>query len=232
MKWVLALGFLGIAFATEEICTDTNGNAGDVWGYDCPNYYYMSERCGDFDHDFEPAFDANEMCCACGGGTVTCPPNTVPNAARTACVSPALYAASNCASDQIVNAAKECITCTPPLTVPDSTRTTCMDPDTFAACKDSGGVMGCTTPCADGIFEACLLMCAPANSMSYAHDVLPCMLAHLTPLQERLEQCQSDLDAAADCPEVLNDVSDDELADEIQKSTRAKAYQQAGLCRI
>ena len=54
----------GITHATE-ICTDTNGEFGDIGGDKCDWYSSNQDKCGRYDTE---NFIANQMCCACEGG--------------------------------------------------------------------------------------------------------------------------------------------------------------------
>ena len=58
-----------VAEYAGESCSKTNNGARDSQNYGCGSYSSRPEECGDFD---DSDFEANEMCCACGGGLVTC----------------------------------------------------------------------------------------------------------------------------------------------------------------
>ena len=54
--------------STVETCFSSSHGAGDSSGNGCDWYTSSQDSCGAFDDD---DFDANKMCCACGGGTST-----------------------------------------------------------------------------------------------------------------------------------------------------------------
>ena len=49
-------------------CVDTDGGATDSYGQTCAVYVASPSRCFGYDNE---DFDSADMCCACGGGTVS-----------------------------------------------------------------------------------------------------------------------------------------------------------------
>ena len=49
-----------------QVCVDTAGDATDEWGNSCSAYNEYPNTCGAGDND---NFVAQELCCACGGGS-------------------------------------------------------------------------------------------------------------------------------------------------------------------
>ena len=62
---------LSLEYCSATTCTaDTNNGATDVDGWDCADFTSYPSWCGSYYDDDD--FTANEMCCACGGGSREC----------------------------------------------------------------------------------------------------------------------------------------------------------------